>query len=175
MLFRGVGFDLREGEAIHLQGPNGSGKSSLLRILAGLARPFAGTVERVGSIGLLNEAPALEPDQPVEAALRFWFDLGANADLGRVMKQLDLTPLRHVPIRYLSTGQRKRAAFAQLIGQSASTWLLDEPLSGLDEANRDVVERLVEDHLAGGGIAVIASHQPFSRLAPSSLSLPEFA
>lgn len=61
-----------------------------------------------------------------------------------------------------STGQRKRAAFARLLGQGAANWLLDEPLNGLDDDGVQVVEQLIAEHRAKGGLVVVASHQPIA-------------
>ncbi|WP_133364839.1 heme ABC exporter ATP-binding protein CcmA [Qipengyuania sediminis] len=156
LLFRGLSLALGPGEAVHVTGANGTGKSSLLRILAGLLSPFAGTVERIGCIGLLDDRPALDPQVPLRAALGFWRALdGGVAPLDR----LGLTALLDVPVRYLSTGQTKRATLARLIAQRAPIWLLDEPLNGLDSGGVALMEELVTQHLAGGGLAVLASHQ----------------
>ena len=88
---------------------------------------------------------------------------------------LGLADLLDVPVRYLSTGQRKRAAIARLIGQQAAVWLLDEPLNGLDKDAAALLETLVHDHCQRGGIAVIASHQPFGLEGLRSLQLADFA
>ncbi|MEP2235577.1 MAG: heme ABC exporter ATP-binding protein CcmA [Alteripontixanthobacter sp.] len=175
LLFRGLSLAMEPGEALHIAGPNGIGKSSLLRILAGLLRPYSGTLEREGALGLMDERPALDGAMPLERALAFWADIDRAGDLEQIMEALDLTDLADVPVRFLSTGQRKRAAMARLIAQSAPIWLLDEPLSGLDEASRGRVDGLVGNHLAGGGIAVIASHQPFASAPMRTVHLAEFA
>ena len=80
-----------------------------------------------------------------------------------------------MPVRYLSTGQRKRAALARLIDQKAPIWLLDEPLNGLDTGAVELVEELARDHCANGGIAVIASHQQFRLDGMRTLALTDFA
>ncbi len=172
VLFAGMSLDLGSGQACQVVGPNGMGKSSLIRILAGLLRPYAGSVERTGMIGLLDERPALDEHLALGAALGFWTRLDpASAPLD----QLGLTELADVPVRYLSTGQRKRAAFARLIGQQAPMWLLDEPLNGLDTAGVEVAEALVAQHCAHGGAAIIASHQPFTLPAMQRLDLADYA
>jgi heme exporter protein A len=78
-------------------------------------------------------------------------------------------------VRYLSTGQRKRAALARLIGQGAAVWLLDEPLNGLDLGAAALVEALVAEHCANGGLCVVASHQPFAAPGMRQLALADFA
>lgn len=168
LLFAGLSLSLEPGETLHVRGPNGIGKSSLLRILAGLLPPFAGKVEREGAVALLDERPALDPLLPLGRALRFWAGLdGGAADLG----PLGLADLVDVPVRYLSTGQKKRAAMARLLGQGAPIWLLDEPLNGLDRDAVAVVEALASEHCAAGGICVVASHQPFALDGARTLDL----
>lgn len=172
ILFSGLSLSVHAGEALQVTGSNGVGKSSLLRIIAGLAPAFAGAVEASGSIGLVDERPALDPTLPLGRALGFWqrMDGGADNELAR----LGLPDLLDVPVRYLSTGQKKRAALARLIGQKAQVWLLDEPLNGLDVHAVELTETLVAEHCSAGGIALIASHQPFRLDHMRRLALAEF-
>ena len=173
ILFSRLDLSLEPGQALHLAGPNGIGKSSLIRILAGLLPPYAGEVERCGAIGLIDERPALDERAPLGKALGFWQRIDGAADNEFV--RLGLGELLDVPVRYLSTGQRKRAALARLLGQHCPIWLLDEPLNGLDSAAVELVETLVAEHCAAGGIAVVASHQPFRMDGLSRLEIGEFA
>lgn len=175
VLFRGLGLSLGSGAALHVTGANGMGKSSLLRLLAGLLRPYAGSVIASGAIALMDERPALDPEQPLGKALAFWTQIDGTQGVDAIASRLALGDLLDVPVRYLSTGQRKRAAMARVIGQSAPIWLLDEPLSGLDEASQGVVVQLIGEHIANGGIAVIASHQPLALGGLERLELAEFA
>ena len=173
VLFGGLSFALSPGEALQVQGTNGIGKSSLIRILAGLLRPYAGSVTSEGTLGLLDEHPALDPQLPLGRALGFWQQLDGGAE--NAAEQLGLGALLEVPVRYLSTGQKKRATIARLIGQQAPLWLLDEPLNGLDARGVALVCTLVMQHCRNGGIAVIASHQPFELADLRQFDLKDFA
>ena len=176
VLFRGLSLALGPGDVCHVTGANGIGKTSLLRILGGLLAPFAGTVSVEGSMALLDERLALDPDMPLGKALGFWarIDGVEPATLESSCGRLSLGDLLEVPVRYLSTGQRKRAALARLLGQQAPIWLLDEPLSGLDQPSQALVAQLVSEHSAAGGIAVVASHQELAVESRTYFALAEF-
>ena len=175
LLFRGLGFECDSGAAVHVTGANGIGKSSLIRILAGLLRPFAGRVETVGDIGLVDERLALDEALPLGKALAFWETLDGCRDAGRAMELLDLADLLDVPVRFLSTGQRKRAALARLLNRNCPVWLLDEPLNGLDTLVQRAFEALIAQHCQGGGIAIVASHQQIALPSPHTIALAEFS
>ena len=159
---------MQAGDALHLAGPNGIGKSSLLRILAGLMRAYAGSVTATGAIALSDERLALDAHQPLGTALAFWQRLDGQQPM---QANFGLDDLADVPVRYLSTGQRKRAALACVAASGAPIWLLDEPLNGLDTHWADVAQAAIEAHRAGGGIAVIASHQALDLQRLKHLSL----
>lgn len=175
LLFRRLSFALEAGAACHVTGANGAGKTTLIRALAGLTTPYAGEVTREGALALLDERTGLDPDLPLGRALAFWFGLDACHQGAAVMARLRLEALAEVPVRYLSTGQKKRAALARLVGQAAPIWLLDEPLSGLDTASQALVSALVREHCAGGGIALIASHQPLDVPGMTSFAIEDYA
>lgn len=171
LLFRGISFEIEAGRALHVRGANGTGKSSLLRILAGLLRPFAGTVERTGPVALLDGRLPLDEHLPLAQALAFWERVdGANEALDPA-----LNSLFDVPVRFLSTGQRKRAAIAQSYPRPGGVWLLDEPLNGLDARAAAKLQAQVAGYCEAGGIAVVASHQPFELPGLKQLDLAEFA
>lgn len=175
LLFRRLSFVLEAGAACHVMGANGAGKTTLIRALAGLTTPYAGRVTRKGAIALLDERTGLDPDLALGRALAFWFGVDGRADTAAIMAHLRLEALAEVPVRYLSTGQKKRAALARVLGQQAPIWLLDEPLSGLDTASQDLVSVLVSEHCAAGGIALIASHQPLEVPGMTSFAIEDFA
>lgn len=164
-LFVGLDLTLRPGGAAVVTGPNGAGKSTLLRIATGLLAPAAGRVWRSARIAWLGEAAALDGERTLDQALGFWARLDGPDATMRVTRGLaafDLTALADVPVRFLSTGQRRRAALARTVASGAALWLLDEPASGLDVASVAALERVIAEHRANGGAALVATHQPLA-------------
>jgi heme exporter protein A len=159
LLFEGLDVALGAGEALVVTGPNGVGKSSLLRIAAGLLRPNAGSVDRDGAVALADEALALDEDRTLADALGFW----ARLDGATVQPSLEVTGLSAragVPVRWLSTGQRRRAGLARVHATAAPIWLLDEPGNGLDADGLAMLAKLVAAHRANGGLVLAATHLP---------------
>lgn len=164
-LFESMSFALSPGAAMLVTGPNGAGKSSLIRLAAGLLTPSAGAVRGEARRGLLTEQAALDDDRPLAAALAFWTRLDrrdADVAVAEALTALDLDVLAEVPVRLLSTGQRRRAAFARVLASGAPVWLLDEPANGLDAAATARLEAAVARHRETGGAALIASHTPIA-------------
>lgn len=172
-VFGGLSFAVASGEALAVTGRNGAGKTSLLRMIAGLLQPVAGTVALEGSAAdatlpeqahYLGHRDALKPSLSVVENLRFWRDfLGQAGDDGDLAGDLQAVGLNHaadLPAAYLSAGQRRRLSFARLRAVRRPLWLLDEPLSALDGAGQALVTELMAAHLAGGGLIVAATHGP---------------
>jgi heme exporter protein A len=187
LVLAGISFRLAAGQALLLTGPNGSGKSSLLRLMAGLLPPAAGRLlwngapvaadpeAQRGRIGFLGHRDAVKAGLTVAENLASWANLlgGAAADVAGVgadgsqakpaiiagaLAAFGLAPLAALPARYLSAGQRRRLALARLLLARRPLWLLDEPHAGLDAASVRALEQTIRDHLARGGMAVVASH-----------------
>jgi heme exporter protein A len=175
LLFRRLSFRLEAGAACHVTGANGAGKTTLIRALAGLTTPYAGEVRREGALGLLDERTGLDPDLPLGRALAFWEQVDGCTSPDGAITILGLGPLLDVPVRFLSTGQKKRAALAALLNRAVPIWLLDEPLSGLDVETIAKVTALIRLHVGGGGIALIASHQPLDIPGMTSFGIEDFA
>ncbi|MFN3747500.1 MAG: ATP-binding cassette domain-containing protein [Sphingorhabdus sp.] len=160
LVLRDFSLDVEQAELVWVRGANGSGKSTLFRALAGLLPIASGTCEIAGSIALCDDNLALDLDQPLERAIRFWTDLDGIAPdkLAAAMETLDLVALADLPVRLLSAGQKRRGALARLIAGEENIWLLDEPYNGLDQANVARLDAAIARHCEAGGIALVASH-----------------
>ena len=174
-LFSGLDFAVSPGTFVQLTGPNGSGKTSLLRILCGLLAPAEGEVTWQGANirslgeeyftfvtylghrhGVKDELSAVE-NLRISNALN---GIAVSKDRARaVLQQMGLAGRELLPARLLSEGQRRRVALARLLVCNTKLWLLDEVLTSLDKGAVALVRSLIENHLADGGIAIVATHQ----------------
>jgi heme exporter protein A len=186
LVFSGLGFRVEPGGALLLQGPNGSGKSSLLRVLAGFTPPAAGRLmwdgqpvagnpeahrARTHYVGHLD---AVKAAFTAAEHLEFWRRLGGGGESGAVaaaLSRMGLGPQAHMAARLLSAGQRRRLNLARLLLRKAALWLLDEPATSLDAESIATIGRMIADHRAEGGMAVIASHGDFPAPGAARLDL----
>jgi heme exporter protein A len=161
------------GNILWVRGANGSGKSTLLRAIAGLLPTLTGSIQIDGNLALADETLGLDGNQALDAALDFWADLDGCSGNQRheALVAMDLLALSDVPVRYLSTGQRKRAMLARVLSSNAAIWLLDEPYNGLDSANSVRLDAALLKHANAGGIALVAAHQPPSISVHETITL----
>lgn len=173
-LFAGVDLRVEPGRLYVAAGGNGAGKTSLLKLMAGLLEPAAGTVAWDGvelaeaggafrgALMMLGHRHGLKLDlTPVENLELAQALAGGRPLLGpaAACARLGLDEeARARPCRRLSAGQLRRAALARLLLNEARLWLLDEPFANLDAAGRGLLRELLAAHLAGGGAAALTTH-----------------
>ncbi len=168
-IFNGVSLSVDAGEALVLTGPNGSGKTTLLRALAGFLRPDGGTITVSGDeerepaelSHFVGHLEGVKAHLTVRENLTFWADYlegAGTVDVGAALKRFALAGLEDIPAGYLSAGQKRRLALARIIVAKRPIWLLDEPTVSLDAASVALLMMAIEEHLASGGLAVIATH-----------------
>ncbi|MBH5391592.1 heme ABC exporter ATP-binding protein CcmA [Bradyrhizobium diversitatis] len=170
-VFAGLEFAAASGQAVAVTGRNGSGKTSLLRLIAGLLVPAAGTIALDGGDAeltvpeqchYLGHRDALKPALSVAENLVFWADFlgGERSDAAESLAKVGLDHATHLPAGFLSAGQRRRLSLARLLTVRRPVWLLDEPTNALDVAGQDMFGSLMREHLAAGGLIVAATHAP---------------
>ena len=180
-VFAGLSFALGSGDMLAVTGPNGSGKSSLLRLLAGLLRPSAGSIHFHGRgeddavMHFLGHADALKPALTLRETLRFSAALyggdAADANLNAAAKIVGLGHALDLPVGVFSAGQRRRVGLAHLILSPRPLWLLDEPAAALDSGGEALIGEMLSDHLGRGGLVIAATHHALPLPAQHTLDM----
>ncbi len=186
-LFHALSFEVPASQWIQIQGPNGAGKTTLLRVLAGLTSPLEGKVTWNGQplgaqrgewhrdILYLGHQAALKEELSAVENLGYGLGLeGYPAESISIMEALNRFGLRereHLPVRYLSAGQRRRVLLSRLLVRPARLWILDEPFTALDVQATAFLASVIEHHLEQGGSAVLTSHQPLELRPGLTVSL----
>ncbi|SFN34668.1 heme exporter protein A [Roseovarius lutimaris] len=158
-VLEGLSFALGAGQALVLRGPNGVGKTTLLRTIAGLQPPVSGRVKvPADALVYAGHADGIKATLTVRENLGFWAQAFGNSDITGAMEAFQLAPLGERPAGALSAGQKRRLGLARLLVTGRKIWVLDEPTVSLDVEAVAMFASAVRAHLAGGGLAVIATH-----------------
>jgi heme exporter protein A len=176
LLFRGVHCSLARGAWLHVAGANGIGKTSLLRMLCGLAPAARGEIrwdgQPIAALGdswrrellYIGHDSGLQGMLSARENLRVACALGGqrpdDTALAEALQRIGLGNRLDLPTRFLSQGQKRRAALARLVLSRATVWVLDEPFVAIDGQALQLLSGLIAEHLARGGLAVLTSHQP---------------
>lgn len=183
-LFENLSFSLEAGELLEISGLNGSGKTSLLRMLCGLLSPTAGEIlwqgvstqtlkeEYLKELAYLGHANGAKTELSARENLRFTSGLaGGRPDEGKItaaLERIGLSESDAMPSGTLSQGQQRRLALARLLIGEKVLWVLDEPLTALDSDAVQLIQSVLTEHLEGGGMAVLTTHQPLDIRAGKS-------
>lgn len=189
MVFQGLDFNLEPGGALILIGPNGAGKSSLLRMQAGLLKPYAGRLmwdgedalddidEHGAKLHYVGHHDAIKPVLTANENILFWAQLRGTGAGGveSALNTFDIEHLYDVPGRFLSAGQKRRVNLSRIIAAPAPLWLLDEPTTALDKATVKRLEQAIQAHRDAGGMVVLSTHTDVNMPGAKVLDLAEFA
>lgn len=172
----GLSFALAPGDALVLRGNNGTGKTSALRAIAGFARAPMGAVRatdadsdtpldladvRANHMHWLGGDDGLADRLTIGETLRYWQGLfpSGHRSTEDILRDVGLAGRIAQQAGRLSTGQRRRLGLVRLLLSPRAIWLLDEPLSGLDDDARGRLMDAVARHRDQGGIVIMATHE----------------
>jgi iron(III) transport system ATP-binding protein len=167
-----VDLDVRPGEMLTVLGPSGCGKTTVLRLIAGLDRPDAGTIEIGGRrvagagsavpperrrVGMVFQDVALFPHLSVRDNIGYGLRRDPDRDVrvGELLELIDLTDAGDRMPHQLSGGMQQRVAVARALAPRPDVVLLDEPFSSLDAALRTQLRGDVREILTAAGTAAI--------------------
>lgn len=169
-----VSLELGAGQGLTLLGANGTGKTTLLRILATLLRPSAGSLRIAGAdavrepdrareaVGMIGHGSWIYEDLTAMENLRFWTVMGghdaARPRLHAALESVELDTVADRRARTFSAGMKRRLALARVLLGRARLLLLDEPFTGLDRAGRKWLGEYLMSFKARGGTLVAATH-----------------
>jgi heme exporter protein A len=158
-VLEGVSFRLQPGCALVLRGPNGIGKTTLLRTVAGLQPPLAGTLcAPPESVAYAAHADGVKATLTVAENLAFWAAAYGTTSVAAALAEMNLQTLADRRAANLSAGQKRRLGLARLLVTGRPVWVMDEPTISLDAASVALFAAVVQHHLAKGGSALIATH-----------------
>jgi ABC-2 type transport system ATP-binding protein len=175
----GVSFRVRRGEIFALLGPNGAGKTTLVRMLMGILRPDAGTVQyslssdagraarwpAPADLGYLPEERGFYKDVPVLRALTYFGRLrgmsrtDAENASRRWLERLDLAERAREKLDSLSKGNQQKVQFIAAVVHRPAFAVLDEPFSGLDPLNQEFFLELLRELRSQGTAILLSAHQ----------------
>ena len=170
VLFADLDFQLQAGQILLLEGENGSGKTSLLRILCGFREADAGEVRwgeeaindgsYYADMAYIGHLDGVKKELTVLENLKVCLALGiaGQYSIAEALAKVQLQGYDDVLVQALSAGQKRRLSLARLLITHNVLWILDEPFTSLDRQGIALIESLMAEHCAKGGMIVLTSH-----------------
>ena len=174
-IFENVNLSLGSGKIILLKGKNGSGKTTLLKALLNLIEPSSGAIYWKGKLlkkNLYNffnhvtyiadrtsSLSKLSVKENINIWKKIFLSNISNSQVENILKTLKLDIYLDQKVNSLSFGETKKLEFLRLIIENKKIWILDEPLSNLDEETIDILAHTFQDHRSKEGSIIFSSHQ----------------
>lgn len=172
-VLHGISFSIESGKALGLLGRNGAGKTTTIRILMDVFRANSGTVTVDGKefrrkdfrIGYLPEERGLYPKKGVLEQLMYLAQLrgsgrgAAREQSLRWLKRLGVEEYAQRKLETLSKGNQQKVQLAQTLVCDPELIILDEPFSGLDPVNSQILKDVIREQIEGGKLVIFSSHQ----------------
>lgn len=172
-VLHGISFSIKSGKALGLLGRNGAGKTTTIRILMDVFKADSGTIQMDNkpfqasacSIGYLPEERGLYPKKRVDEQLIYLAGLRgagkkeAKASMKYWLKRLGLEEYEKRKLETLSKGNQQKVQLAQTLLCDPDIVILDEPFSGLDPVNSQILKEVVMELIQKGTLVIFSSHQ----------------
>ena len=174
-IFENINLSLGTGKIILLKGKNGSGKTTLLKAILNLIEPSSGAIYWEGKLlkknlyNFFNNVTYIADKTSslnklsVQENINIWKKIFlsniSNSQVENILKTLKLNIYLNQKVNSLSFGETKKLEFLRLIIENKKIWILDEPLSNLDDVSIDVIAQTFEDHRTKEGSIIFSSHQ----------------
>lgn len=172
-VLHGISFSVESGSALGLLGRNGAGKTTTIRILMDVFKSSEGTVlldgkpfvPREHQIGYLPEERGLYPKKTVGEQLIYLGMLRglsakeAKAGMKRWLERMEVSQYENRKLETLSKGNQQKVQLAQTLLCNPDIVILDEPFSGLDPVNSQILKDVIKEQIQDGKLVIFSSHQ----------------
>ena len=174
-IFENINLSLASGNITILKGKNGSGKTTLIKTILHLIEPSAGSIYWKGKLLKTNlydfydhityiadktsRLTTLTVKENIDIWKRIFLSKISNSQIETALKTLNLENYLNQKVGTLSLGETKKLEFIRLIIENKKFWILDEPLSNLDEVSIELMKQTFQDHCAKDGSIIFSSHQ----------------
>ena len=175
IIFEKINLSLGPGKIILLKGKNGSGKTTLLKTLINIIEPSSGLIYWKGKplnknlydfynnvtyiADKTSSLNKLDVKQNINIWKKFFLSKISKSQIENILKTLKLDIYLNKKVSSLSFGEIKKLEFLRLIIENKKVWILDEPLSNLDDESIDVISQTFHDHRSKEGSIIFSSHQ----------------
>ena len=174
-IFENINLSLTPGNITILKGKNGSGKTTLLKTILNIIEPSFGSIYWKGKLIKKNlydfynhvtyiadttsSLRKLTIEDNINIWKKFFISKINDTQIETALKTLKLDNYLNKKVGELSFGESKKLEFLRLVIESKNVWILDEPLSNLDEDSVELIKQTFEDHVAKEGSIIFSSHQ----------------
>ncbi len=174
-IFENINLSLGSGKIILLKGKNGSGKTTLLKAILNLIEPSSGAIYWKGKllkkhlydffnhVTFIADKTSSLSKLSVHENINIWKKIFSskisNSQIENILQTLKLDTFVNQKVNSLSFGETKKLELLRLIIENKKIWILDEPLSNLDDETIDVIGQTFEDHRSKEGSIIYSSHQ----------------
>lgn len=163
-----VSFSLNEGQIVGLLGPNGSGKTTIIKLINGLLRNYNGEILVNGEelneksraiISYLPDSTYLNESAKIEEVILMFKNLYSDFEEEKMRKMLESMHIDSKSIiKTLSKGNKEKLQLALVLSRNAKIYVLDEPIGGVDPAQRDFIIRTILSNYAQNSLVIISTH-----------------